>query len=165
MGNNTDYSELYSSETAENISAADMSEEELAFIKKGKTKAKVIGIIYLVICGINTLKTLFDFSGGIAYWIGGMAAMILFIAIGVMFIKGKNGGRIALGVFFCICAALSLLIFVPSLISTAAYGSTALLFGVLSSLISLAIIGVPIWFTLFDKSVKAYCKSNKTTKN
>ena len=125
----------------------------------------VLGILYLIFCGINMLKAIPDLSEGLPYFIGEMAALVLFTAIGVMFVKGKNSGRIALGVIFCISAALSLLIFVPSLISTAAYGSTALLFGVLSSLISLAIIGVPIWFTLFDKSVKAYCKSKQKDKS
>lgn len=161
------YSALYSQTEEENDDKAkafeDYKQRELA--RKGKIKVMVLGILYLIFCGINILKALPDLSEGLPYFIGEMAALVLFTAIGVMFVKGKNSGRIALGVIFCISAALSLLIFVPSLISTAAYGSTALLYGVLSSLISLAIIGVPIWFTLFDKSVKAYCKSKQNDKN
>ncbi|MBP0957086.1 MAG: hypothetical protein J5997_06945 [Oscillospiraceae bacterium] len=169
MENKTDleYSALYDQTEAENDDKekafADYEQRELA--RKGKIKVMVIGILYLIFCGINILKAIPDLSEGLPYFIGEMAALILFTAIGVMFVKGKNSARIALGVIFCISAALSLLIFVPSLISTAAYGSTALLFGVLSSLISLAIIGVPIWFTLFDKSVKAYCKSKQKDKS
>lgn len=169
MENKTDmgYSALYSQTEEENDDKAkafaDYEQRELA--RKGKIKVMVLGILYLIFCGINILKALPDLSEGLPYFIGEMAALVLFTAIGVMFVKGKNSGRIALGVIFCISAALSLLIFVPSLISTAAYGSTALLYGVLSSLISLAVIGVPIWFTLFDKSVKAYCKSKQKDKN
>lgn len=161
------YSALYSETEEENDdktkALADYEQREL--VRKGKIKVMVLGILYLIFCGVNILKAIPDISLGLSYFIGEMAALLLFTAIGVMFVMGKNSGRIALGVFFCICAAVSLLIFVPSLISTAAYGGTAVLFGVLSSLISLAIIGVPIWFTLFDKSVKAYCKSKQPAKS
>ncbi|MGN0637566.1 MAG: hypothetical protein ACI4J0_04275 [Huintestinicola sp.] len=161
------YSALYSQTEEENddkaTALADYEQRELA--RKGKIKVMVIGILYLIFCGINILKAIPDLSEGLSYFIGEMAALVLFTAIGVMFIMGKNGARIALGVIFCISAAISLLILVPSLISTAAYGSMAVLFGVLSSLISLALIGVPIWFTLLDKSVKAYCKSKQKNKN
>ena len=161
------YSALYSETDEVNDDKAkafeDYEQRELA--RKGKVKVMVLGILYLIFCGVNILKAIPDLSEGLSYFIGEMAALVLFTAIGVMFVMGKNSARIALGVFFCICAAISLLIFVPSLISTAAYGSTAVLYGVLSSLISLAIIGVPIWFTLFDKSVKAYCKSKQKGKN
>ncbi|MGN1102111.1 MAG: hypothetical protein ACI4RG_07955, partial [Huintestinicola sp.] len=167
--NKTDmgYSSLYSQTEEENDDKAkayeDYKQRELA--RKGKIKVMILGILYLIFCGINILKAIPDLSLGLPYWIGEMAALLLFTFIGVMFIIGKNSGRIALGVIFCISAAILLLILVPSLISTAAYGSTALLYGVFSSLISLALIGVPIWFTLFDKSVKAYCKSKQQTRS
>lgn len=169
MENKTDmgYSALYSQTEEENDDKAKAFEDykQRELVRKGKIKVMVIGILYLIFCGINILKAIPDLSEGLPYFIGEMAALLLFTAIGVLFIRGKNSGRIALGVVFCISAAIMLLIFVPSLISTAAYGSTALIFGVLSSLISLAIIGIPIWFTLFDKSVKAYCKSKQQTQS
>ena len=165
MENKTDmgYSALYTQTEEENDdkakALADYDRRELA--RKGKIKVMILGILYLIFCGVNILKAIPDLSEGLSYWIGEMAALLLFTAIGILFIRGKNSGRIALGVVFCISAAIMLLIFVPSLISAAAYGNTAVLYGVFSSLISLALIGIPIWFTLFDKSVKAYCKSKQ----
>ena len=165
MGNNSDYSSLYGSEEAEVSLENEMSGEEFSLFRKGKFKANVIGIIYLVICGINTFKTVFDFSGGIAYWVGGMAAMILFIAVGVMFIKGKNSARIAMGIIFCLSTLLTLMILIPSFIGASKAGLQVILFGAVMSIIPLGINITLIWLTLFDKSVKFYCKSNKTTKN
>ncbi|MCI7767380.1 MAG: hypothetical protein MSJ26_05275 [Oscillospiraceae bacterium] len=165
MGNNSDYSSLYSSEESEVSPENEMSGEEFSLFRKGRLKAKVVGIIYLVICGINTFKTVLDFSGGIAYWIGGMAAMILLIAVGVMFIKGKNGARIALGVIFCLSTLLTLMILIPSFIGASKAGLQVILFGVVMSIIPFGINLALIWLTLFDKSVKFYCKSKQTDKN
>ena len=166
MGNNSDYSSLYSAEEEEEEVSLEneMSGEEFSLFRKGKLKAKVIGIIYLVICGLSTFKTVFDFSSGMAYWIGGMAAMILSIAVGVMFIKGKNGARIAMGIIFCLSMLLSLMILIPSFIGASKAGLQVILFGAVMSFIPLGINFALIWLTLFDKSVKFYCKNNKSAK-
>lgn len=130
MDNRPDsYSSLYSGEapaggqtgTAAEY-AAQINPEQAALINKGRTKAKVIGVLFVGMAVLSSLGDFFDFSQGIAYWAGARLANVLFIAGGVLFIKGNNAARIVLGV-----------------------------------------CGIFVWFTLFDKSVKAYCKQSKNT--
>ena len=174
MGNNNDYSSLYSS-APEELPEGELDRqtelemyEQRELARKGKIKVMIIGILYLILCAKSILDTFSDLSQGIAFWIGEMAAMVLFTVIGVMFIKGKNGARIALGVLFCISTAISLLILIPadySYFKEAGFNAAVLLVAVVSTLIPLGFCGALIYFTLFDKSVKAYCSSKKAPKN
>ena len=116
----------------------------------------------LIGTGINFLRTFPDLEKGFAYWIGEVFFIVLCAAVIVMYMKGKNYARIIIGVFYCITLAISLVTTVAATAVTASYGSAAIIVSLIATLFAAAFIGVFIWFTLIDKSVKAYCLSTKT---
>lgn len=167
---NNDYSALYSDKDFEKADPhADAYDDylERELIRKGKLRAKTIGIILLVGIGVNILRTLSDIGYSFAYWFGEILFIALCTAVTIMFIQGKNGARITIGVFSCISFAAALVVIASVFHLSASQLDRSLnagdiLFFVLISLIPLSVIGVFIWFTLIDKSVKAYCLSTKT---
>ena len=163
---NNDYSALYSDKEFEKAGPhADAYDDylERELIRKGKLKAKVLGIIMLIGMGINLLRTFPDLEKGFGYWLGEVLFIVLCAAVIVMYMKGKNYARIIIGVFYCITLAVSLATETLVLVQTASlFGGTSIFAALASSLVLIAFIGVFIWFTLIDKSVKAYCLSTKT---
>lgn len=154
---NNDYSALYSDKEFEKADPhADAYDDylERELVRKGKLKTTVLGVLMLIGTGINFLRTFPDLEKGFAYWLGEVLFIVLCAAVIVMYMKGKNYARIIIGVFYCITLAISLV--------TASYGSAAIIVSLIATLFAAAFIGVFIWFTLIDKSVKAYCLSTKT---
>ena len=162
---NNDNSALYSDKEPE---AADLHADayddylERELIRKGKLKAKILGILMLAGTGINFLRTFPDLEKGIAYWLGEILVIVLCAAVIVMYMKGKNYARIIIGVFYCISLALSVVTTVAAAAAMSELGSTAVIIGLTATLFAAAFIGVFIWFTLIDKSVKAYCLSTRS---
>lgn len=167
---NNDYSTLYSKKEPEMADPHadaynDYLEREL--IRKGKIKTTVLGVLMLIGTGINLLRTFPDLENGFAYWLGEVFFIALCVAVTIMFMQGKNGARITIGVFSCISFAAALVVIASVFHLSASQLDRSLnagdiLFFVLISLIPLSVTGVFIWFTLIDKSVKAYCLSTKT---
>ena len=91
-----------------------------------------------------------------------LASIKLCSAVIVMYMKGKNYARIIIGVFYCISLALSVVTTVAAAAAMSELGSTAVIIGLTATLFAAAFIGVFIWFTLIDKSVKAYCLSTRS---
>lgn len=162
---NNNYSALYSDKEPE---AADLHADayddylERELIRKGKLKAKILGILMLAGTGINFLRTFPDLEKGIAYWLGEILVIVLCAAVIVMYMKGKNYARIIIGVFYCISLALFVVTTVAAAAAMSELGSTAVIIGLTVTLFAAAFIGVFIWFTLIDKSVKAYCLSTRS---
>lgn len=162
---NNDYSALYADKETE---AADPHADayndylERELVRKGKLKTTVLGVLMLIGTGINFLRTFPDLEKGIAYWLGEVLFIALCAAVIVMYMKGKNYARIIIGVFYCIALAISLVTTVAATAVTASYGSAVIIVSLTATLFAAAFIGVFIWFTLIDKSVKAYCLSTKT---
>lgn len=162
---NNDYSALYSDKDFEKADPhADAYDDylERELIRKGKRKTTILGVLMLIGTGINFLRTFPDLEKGFAYWLGEVLFIVLCAAVIVMYMKGKNYARIIIGVFYCITLAISLVTTVAATAVTASYGSVAIMTGLIATLFAAAFIGVFIWFTLIDKSVKAYCLSTKT---
>lgn len=162
---NNDYSALYSDKEFEKADPhADAYDDylERELVRKGKLKTTVLGVLMLIGTGINFLRTFPDLEKGFGYWLGEMLFIVLCAAVIVMYMKGKNYARIIIGVFYCIALAISLVTTVAATAVTASYGSAAIIVSLTATLFAVAFIGVFIWFTLIDKSVKAYCLSTKT---
>ena len=162
---NNDYSALYSDKEFEKADPhADAYDDylERELVRKGKLKTTVLGVLMLIGTGINFLRTFPDLEKSFAYWLGEVLFIVLCAAVIVMYMKGKNYARIIIGVFYCITLAISLVTTVAATAVTASYGSAAIMTGLTATLFAAAFIGVFIWFTLIDKSVKAYCLSTKT---
>ncbi len=162
---NNDYSALYADKETE---AADPHADayndylERELVRKGKLKTTVLGVLMLIGTGINFLRTFPDLEKGFGYWLGEVLFIVLCAAVIVMYMKGKNYARIIIGVFYCIALAISLVTTVAATAVTASYGSAVIIVSLTATLFAVAFIGVFIWFTLIDKSVKAYCLSTKT---
>lgn len=162
---NNDYSALYADKETE---AADPHADayndylERELVRKGKLKTTVLGVLMLIGTGINFLRTFPDLEKGFGYWLGEVLFIVLCAAVIVMYMKGKNYARIIIGVFYCIALAISLVTTVAATAVTASYDSAVIIVSLTATLFAAAFIGVFIWFTLIDKSVKAYCLSTKT---
>ena len=162
---NNDYSALYADKETE---AADPHADayndylERELVRKGKLKTTVLGVLMLIGTGINFLRTFPDLEKGFGYWLGEVLFIVLCAAVIVMYMKGKNYARIIIGVFYCIALAISLVTTVAATAVAASYGSAVIIVSLTATLFAVAFIGVFIWFTLIDKSVKAYCLSTKT---
>lgn len=162
---NNDYSALYSDKDFEKADPhADAYDDylERELVRKGKRKTTILGVLMLIGTGINFLRTFPDLDNGVAYWLGEVLFIVLCAAVIVMYMKGKNYARIIIGVFYCITLAISLVTTVSATAVAASYGSAAIIVSLIATLFAAAFIGVFIWFTLIDKSVKAYCLSTKT---
>ncbi len=163
---NNDYSALYSDKEFEKADPhADAYDDylERELIRKGKLKTTVLGVLMLIGTGINFLRTFPDLEKGFGYWLGEVLFIALCAAVIVMYMKGKNYARIIIGVFYCITLAVSLATETLVLVQTASlFGGTAIFAALASSLVLITFLGAFIWFTLIDKSVKAYCLSTKT---
>lgn len=162
---NNDYSALYSDKEFEKADPhADAYDDylERELIRKGKLKTTVLGVLMLIGTGINFLRTFPDLEKGFGYWLGEVLFIVLCAAVIVMYMKGKNYARIIIGVFYCIALAISLVTTVAATAVTASYDSAVIIVSLTATLFAAAFIGVFIWFTLIDKSVKAYCLSTKT---
>lgn len=162
---NNDYSALYSDKEFEKADPhADAYDDylERELVRKGKLKTTVLGVLMLIGTGINFLRTFPDLEKGFGYWLGEVLFIVLCAAVIVMYMKGKNYARIIIGVFYCITLAISLVTTVAATAVTASYGSAVIIVSLTATLFAVAFIGVFIWFTLIDKSVKAYCLSTKT---
>ncbi len=162
---NNDYSALYSDKEFEKADPhADAYDDylERELVRKGKLKTTVLGVLMLIGTGINFLRTFPDLEKGFGYWLGEVLFIVLCAAVIVMYMKGKNYARIIIGVFYCIALAISLVTTVAATAATASYGSAVIIVSLTATLFAAAFIGVFIWFTLIDKSVKAYCLSTKT---
>ncbi|MCM1524491.1 MAG: hypothetical protein NC120_08550 [Ruminococcus sp.] len=171
MDNKTNsYASLYSGEVpaggqtgAAAEYAAQADPEQAALINKGRKKAKVIGVLFVGMVILSSLGDLFDFSQGIAYWAGARLANVLVIAGGVLFIKGNNTARIVLGVIYSAVTLVAAFILVPAVMTAFSMSPSAGAYGLVMTLLILGVCGIFVWFTLFDKSVKAYCKQPKNT--
>lgn len=162
---NNDYSALYSDKEFEKADPhADAYDDYLKreLVRKGKLKTTVLGVLMLIGTGINFLRTFPDLEKGFGYWLGEVLFIALCAAVIVMYMKGKNYARIIIGVFYCIALAISLVTTVAATAVTASYDSAVIIVSLTATLFAAAFIGVFIWFTLIDKSVKAYCLSTKT---
>ena len=84
--------------------------------------------------------------------------------LAVMYLLGKNAARIILGVLFALRSALNVLGLIPAIAVAASgdtYYSSAAFFAFAVMLAETAVLFIPVYFTLIDKSVRAYFNSNK----
>lgn len=133
-------------------------------IKKGMIKTRVIGGIMtaaalIALCAI--LLVCFTASGSVETFIslGLLIPILLFMLLAVMYLLGKNAARIILGVLFALRSALNVLGLIPAIAVVASgdtYNSSAALFAFAVMLAETAVLFIPVYFTLIDKSVRAY---------
>lgn len=138
-------------------------------IKKGMIKTRVIGVILTapaVVAFFAMLMLSFTTSGSVETFIslGLLIPILLFMLLAVMYLFGKNAARIILGVLFALRSALNVLGLIPAIAIVASgdtYNSSAALFAFAVMLAETAVLFIPVYFTLIDKSVRAYFNSNK----
>lgn len=133
-------------------------------IKKGMIKTRVIGVILTapaVVAFLAMLMLSFTTSGSVETVIslGLLIPILLFMLLAVMYLLGKNAARIILGVLFALRSALNVLGLIPAIAVVASgdtYNSSAALFAFAVMLAETAVLFIPVYFTLIDKSVRAY---------
>ena len=128
-----------------------LSIDQVVLIEDGRKRAKIVGVIFIVLCafdGLGDIVRLFDMISPVYYLIQ-VILDTLAIILAVRFIKGSNIARVILGAVYLAVFAVILLGAMLSLLTFAL------------SILTLPVIvflGVFVKLTLFDKSVKAYCK-------
>lgn len=85
----------------------------------------------------------------------------LYMVLTVTYMLGSNVSRIILGVLAAVDFGLQVLGFFGALIVAAGNAHNGVSSYIAVELIVTAISFVPLWFTLIDKSVRAYFNSNK----
>lgn len=135
-------------------------------IKKGMIKTRVIGGIMtaatlIALCAI--LLVCFTASGSVETVIALLLLIpiALYMVLTVTYMLGSNVSRIILGVLAAVDFGLQVLGFFGALIVAAGNAHNGVSSYIAVELIVIAISFVPLWFTLIDKSVRAYFNSNK----
>ena len=135
-------------------------------IKKGMIKTMVIGVILTapaVVAFLAMLMLSFTTSGSVETVIALLLLIpiALYMVMTVTYMLGSNVSRIILGVLAAVDFGLQVLGFLGALIVTAGNANNGVSSYIAVELIVTAVSFVPLWFTLIDKSVRAYFNSNK----
>lgn len=135
-------------------------------IKKGMIKTRVMGVILTapaVVAFLAMLMLSFTTSGSVETVIALLLLIpiALYMVLTVTYMLGNNVSRIILGVLAAVDFGLQVLGFLGALIVTAGNAHNDVSSYIAVELIVTAISFVPLWFTLIDKSVRAYFNSNK----
>lgn len=135
-------------------------------IKKGMIKTRVIGVILTapaVVAFLAMLMLSFTTSGSVETVIALLLLIpiALYMVMTVTYMLGSNVSRIILGVLAAVDFGLQVLGFLGALIVTAGNAHNGVSSYIAVELIVTAVSFVPLWFTLIDKSVRAYFNSNK----
>lgn len=135
-------------------------------IKKGMIKTRVIGVILTapaVVAFLAMLMLSFTTSGSVETVIALLLLIpiALYMVLTVTYMLGNNVSRIILGVLAAVDFGLQVLGFLGALIVTAGNAHNGVSSYIAVELIVTAVSFVPLWFTLIDKSVRAYFNSNK----
>lgn len=135
-------------------------------IKKGMIKTRVMGVILTapaVVAFLAMLMLSFTTSGSVETVIALLLLIpiALYMVLTVTYMLGNNVSRIILGVLAAVDFGLQVLGFLGALIVAAGNAYNGVSSYVAVELIVTAISFVPLWFTLIDKSVRAYFNSNK----
>lgn len=135
-------------------------------IKKGMIKTRVIGVILTapaVVAFLAMLMLSFTTSGSVETVIALLLLIpiALYMVMTVTYMLGSNVSRIILGVLAAVDFGLQVLGFLGALIVTAGNANNGVSSYIAVELIVTAVSFVPLWFTLIDKSVRAYFNSNK----
>lgn len=135
-------------------------------IKKGMIKTRVIGVILTapaVVAFLAMLMLSFTTSGSVETVIALLLLIpiALYMVMTVTYMLGSNVSRIILGVLAAVDFGLQVLSFLGALIVTAGNANNGVSSYIAVELIATAVSFVPLWFTLIDKSVRAYFNSNK----
>lgn len=135
-------------------------------IKKGMIKTRVIGVILTapaVVAFLAMLMLSFTTSGSVETVIALLLLIpiALYMVMTVTYMLGNNVSRIILGVLAAVDFGLQVLGFLGALIVTAGNAHNGVSSYIAVELIVTAVSFVPLWFTLIDKSVRAYFNSNK----
>lgn len=134
-------------------------------IKKGMIKTRVIGVILTapaVVAFFAMLMLSFTTSGSVETVIALLLLIpiALYMVLTVTYMLGSNVSRIILGVLAAVDFGLQVLGFFGALIVAAGNAHNGVSSYIAVELIVTAISFVPLWFTLIDKSVRAYFNSN-----
>ena len=158
--NNNSYADLYGGENSKGDvippGVLPPEAEEVIYtydpqlIKKGMIKTRVIGVILTapaVVAFFAMLMLSFTTSGSVETVIALLLLIpiALYMVMTVTYMLGNNVSRIILG----------------ALIVTAGNAHNGVSSYIAVELIVTAVSFVPLWFTLIDKSVRAYFNSNK----
>lgn len=135
-------------------------------IKKGMIKTRVMGVILTapaVVAFLAMLMLSFTTSGSVETVIALLLLIpfALYMVLTVTYMLGNNVSRIILGVLAAVDFGLQVLGFLGALIVTAGNAHNGVSSYIAVELIVTAVSFVPLWFTLVDKSVRAYFNSNK----
>lgn len=135
-------------------------------IKKGMIKTRVMGVILTapaVVAFLAMLMLSFTTSGSVETVIALLLLIpiALYMVLTVTYMLGNNVSRIILGVLAAVDFGLQVLGFLGALIVTAGNANNGVSSYIAVELIVTAVSFVPMWFTLIDKSVRAYFNSNK----
>ena len=135
-------------------------------IKKGMIKTRVIGVILTapaVVAFLAMLMLSFTTSGSVETVIALLLLIpiALYMVLTVTYMLGNNVSRIILGVLAAVDFGLQVLGFLGALIVTAGNAHNGVSSYIAVELIVTAVSFVPLWYTLIDKSVRAYFNSNK----
>lgn len=135
-------------------------------IKKGMIKTRVIGVILTapaVVAFLAMLMLSFTTSGSVETVIALLLLIpiALYMVLTVTYMLGNDVSRIILGVLAAVDFGLQVLGFLGALIVTAGNAHNGVSSYIAVELIVTAISFVSLWFTLIDKSVRAYFNSNK----
>lgn len=174
--NNNSYADLYGSENPKGDvippGVLPPEAEEVIYtydpqlIKKGMIKTRVIGVILTapaVVAFLAMLMLSFTTSGSVETVIALLLLIpiALYMVLTVTYMLGNNVSRIILGVLAAVDFGLQVLGFLGALIVTAGNAHNGVSSYIAVELIVTAVSFVPLWFTLIDKSVRAYFNSNK----
>ncbi|MCM1524490.1 MAG: hypothetical protein NC120_08545 [Ruminococcus sp.] len=129
------------------------STRQAMFISEGRKKAKIIGVILTVLFGINAARDLVCIFIPAPSYLINLTVHTLLTICAVKFIGGSNKARLLLGVLYFAALILSAPALLSSLLVFAAM--------IVITIPVLAVYIILIYFTLFDESVKAYCKQSK----
>ena len=165
--NDNSYSKLYSGEnnaeaqsTAKTVTVISddggLDPDSYYMYCKGRKTAHIIGVIYTIISVFSLLSLDWDTTQGGAYLAGQLLGALLPASLGILFFKGKNAARILLGIVFCIGILTTLAIIIPTIRAMGYFSGF-----MIPSFLPIVFWAAGIWFTLFDKSVKIYCKYAK----
>ena len=174
--NNSSYADLYGGENPKGDvvppGVLPPEAEEVIYtydpqlIKKGMIKTRVIGGIMtaaalIALCAI--LQVCFTTSGSVETVIALLLLIpiALYMVLTVTYMLGNNVSRFILGVLAAVDFGLQVLGFLGALIVTAGNAHNGVSSYIAVELIVTAVSFVPLWFTLIDKSVRAYFNSNK----
>lgn len=174
--NNNSYADLYGSENPKGDvippGVLPPEAEEVIYtydprlIKKGMIKTRVMGVILTapaVVAFLAMLMLSFTTSGSVETVIALLLLIpiALYMVLTVTYMLGNNVSRIILGVLAAVDFGLQVLGFLGALIVTAGNAHNGVSSYIAVELIVTAVSFVPLWFTLIDKSVRAYFNSNK----